>query len=374
MSSAPSLVIPDNARVLLAISGGVDSSIAGALLRDQLPSDNLAAAYIRTWQHEERPIGDCPWRQDASDAQAVCQKLDIPFDIVNLISDYEREVARLLIEGYRRGITPNPDIACNRAIKFGAFLALAQGRGFTHLATGHYARCHRLPTGDFALLEGLDSNKDQSYFLAQLSQAQLAAACFPLGEMTKPQVRQLARQYQLPNAAKKDSQGICFLGRVKIGDFLSHYIPDSPGHILNHEGRQVGTHQGLHRYTLGQRHGFGVPSNRDGEHYVVVAKDFARNTLQVAFDHPTTPGLYTQELKVHHLHWVRPSARAELGEGTLHFDSRPRYRDPRIPSLLTLTSPSEGILHFQSPQRALASGQVVAFYLGAELVASAVYI
>jgi tRNA-specific 2-thiouridylase len=370
-------------KILVALSGGVDSSTSLALLHERAQKGDiqkLEAAYIKTWMHEENPIGECSWREDIADAEAVCSKLGVPFRIINLIGEYEKHVVKMLVEGYARGITPNPDIACNRFIKFGAFLDIATSEGFTHLATGHYARIS--PSEDnsyFKLLEGADPNKDQSYFLAQLNQSQLARALFPVGELLKPQVREVAKRFALPNADKKDSQGICFLGKVKINDFLARYLPDAPGAIINLAGKEVGQHKGLHHYTIGQRHGMGIPSNTDGEHYVVISKNFATNTLHVGFDHPTTPGLYGGVFRLHHLHAINPDfflqASASTSKTTSGLTARPRYRDPKIPCTLELhAEKGEGTLTFSTPQRALASGQVVAFYNDAELIGSGIYL
>ncbi len=478
----------------------------------------LEAAYIKTWMHETTPIGECSWREDIADATAVCEKLRVPFRVVNLIGEYETHVVKMLIDGYARGITPNPDIACNRFIKFGAFLDFALKEGFTHVATGHYARVreklfhpltpsivegenntglrpatpplrresfsiadsdaqirlenertspasagwHNPAVGDqtskssttsgvgvgvhgiqtaqmtYSLLEGLDPNKDQSYFLAQLSQEQLSHAIFPIGDLLKPDVRAIAKKFGLPNHAKKDSQGICFLGKVKINDFLRRYLPDRPGPIVNSQGREIGRHKGLHYYTIGQRHGMGIPSNADGEHYIVIAKDFASNILRVAFDHPATPGLYQTVFKLHHIHWVnpyneiangipppaplpqqtregeidaglRPAALSPTGGETLvapndlenqrtspaaagryntavgdrtgvhgtkgwNILARPRYRDPKVPAALSFDGKNSATITFSIPQRALASGQLVAFHLGEELIGSGVYV
>lgn len=370
-----SLVPPPS--IFVALSGGVDSSASLALLCQEAQKGNVArleAAYIKTWRHETDPISDCPWQEDIADASTVCQKLGVPFRVVNLMQEYENHVVKMLVEGYSRGITPNPDIACNRFIKFGAFLQVALAEGFTHVATGHYAQIRtdflsNIP--QYHLLEGKDPNKDQSYFLAQLTHEQLSHALFPIGHLLKPEVRATAKRFGLPNHQKKDSQGICFLGKVKINDFLRRYLPDHPGPIVNAQGREIGAHLGLHHYTLGQRRGIGIPSNTEGEHYVVVAKDFATNTLRVAFDHPTSEGLYQTTLRLHNIHWTHAVWQKNPPIAIL---GRPRYRDPKVVASLQSTGIGEGILTFAQPQRALASGQLVAFYLQNELIGSGIYI
>ena len=251
-------------KILVALSGGVDSSVAALLLRRA--GHDVAGAYMKNWINEENIAGDCPWQRDIEDARAVADHLGIEFRVVNLMRDYRERIVQYLLDGYARGLTPNPDVMCNREIKFGVFRAWARDHGFTAVATGHYARrVERAGPGPrHALLEGADKNKDQSYFLALLQPEQLADARFPIGDLAKPELRALAREAGLPTAEKKDSQGICFIGEVKMADFLRAYVPDAPGPIVRaDDGRVLGEHRGLHFYTLGQRKGIGVPSNTD---------------------------------------------------------------------------------------------------------------
>lgn len=357
---------PEN--ILVALSGGVDSAIAAYLLREQ--GHRVSAAYMRTWMNEEGGaiFDDCPWEEDIRMAKSVSEHLGIPFEVVNLIDAYRERVVDYMVEGYRSGITPNPDIMCNREMKFGIFRDYAKANGFSKVATGHYVRRGEHPDGSAAILEGLDKNKDQSYFLAMVQPEQIVDALFPLGELTKPEVRGLADTLKLPNAHRKDSQGICFLGKVRIADFLSHYIEDSPGEIVSRDNTILGEHRGLHRYTIGQRRGMGIPSNTDNENYVVVAKDYQTNRLVVAFDKPDTPGLYKTEHPVHSFNWMydRPKSHAKLLV-------RPRFRDPACPVELHLNGQDSGILMFQEPQRALTPGQVAAFYNGETLYGGAYY-
>jgi tRNA-specific 2-thiouridylase len=397
-------VPPARERILVALSGGVDSSVAALLLKQQ--GHDVAGAYMKNWINEDNIVGECPWQRDIADARAVAAQLGIEFQVVNLMRDYRAKIVEYLLDGYARGLTPNPDVMCNREIKFGVFRAWAKDHGFAAVATGHYAR--RLPVDihvirentppdislphagaesgsfhvlreidsdrapeEFALLEGADPNKDQSYFLALLSQAQLADARFPIGHLAKPELRALARSAGLPTADKKDSQGICFIGEVKMVDFLRAYVPDAPGPILRAtDGRELGTHRGLHFYTLGQRRGIGIPSNTDHQAYVVVGKRAVDRALLVAFDHPDAPGLFQREVRVHSLSWIGgPIADARDLEG------RVRYRDPRVP-LHFEPEPGGGtaLVRFATPQRGLASGQMLAFYDGPRLLGGGIYV
>ena len=325
-------------RILVALSGGVDSAVAALRLKES--GADVACAYMKNWINEDNVIGDCPWEQDITDASAVAAHLGLPFQVVNLMQDYRDKVVAYLLDGYQRGLTPNPDVMCNRDIKFGVFRAWARDHGFTAVATGHYAQRGTHPTDGYTLLEGADGNKDQTYFLAMLDQAQLADARFPIGDLPKPEVRRLAAAAGLPNAAKKDSQGICFIGQVKMQDFLREYVPDAPGPIVRAtDGTVLGEHHGLHYFTLGQRKGIGVPSNTDGQAYVVVGKRAEDRALLVAFDGPAAPGLFTTEVRVHGLRGNAPlpTAPSEL-EGTcaiaIHGSpspSRPIRRIPRPP-------------------------------------------
>ncbi|MEM8866830.1 MAG: tRNA 2-thiouridine(34) synthase MnmA [Verrucomicrobiota bacterium] len=225
-------------KILVGLSGGVDSAVTALLLKEL--GYDVSGAYIRTWMNEEMPLADCPAQQDIDDSRAVAAHLGIDYEIVNLVNEYRENVVNYLVAGYEKGITPNPDMLCNREMKFGIFQKYALDQGFDAIATGHYVRKRANSDGSFDLIEGLDTNKDQSYFLALLRQAQIRNALFPLGELTKPEVRKLAEAHQLPNATKKDSQGICFLGDMNINRFLEYYIQDNPGNIINPEGKVLG--------------------------------------------------------------------------------------------------------------------------------------
>ncbi|HTB63482.1 MAG TPA: tRNA 2-thiouridine(34) synthase MnmA [Opitutales bacterium] len=360
------------ARILAALSGGVDSAVAAWLLREQ--GHDVVGAYMRTWMHEEGStlFADCPWERDMEDARAVAGKIGIPFHVFNLIEDYRERVVDYLVSGYATGRTPNPDCMCNREIKFGVLENHATRLGCEFVATGHYVRRRENADGSVDALTGVDGNKDQSYFLALVRQENLRRALFPIGNLRKPEVRELARQAGLPNAERKDSQGICFLGRVPVNTFLDQYIAENPGPIVTPAGRALGTHRGLHRYTLGQRHGIGVPSNTDHKAYVVVAKDLSRNALVVAFDEPDAPGLWGREFSVRELHWTNRTLTAGVPHPLL---GRPRYRDPAVAATLLVDEKdaAHAQLVFAEPQRALASGQIVALYHGDLLLGGAVY-
>ena len=375
--------MPVREKILVALSGGVDSSVAALLLRRA--GHELVGAYMKNWINEDKVVGHCPWEQDITDARAVAERIGIEFHVVNLMRDYRERVVAHLLDGYAHGLTPNPDVRCNREIKFGVFRAWAREQGFAAVATGHYARRVEVERVDpdalgrtnglgstrstFELLEGADKNKDQSYFLALLSPEQLADARFPLGDLAKPQVRALAREAGLPNADKKDSQGICFIGEVKMRDFLRQYVPDAPGPIVHAgDGRVLGEHRGLHFYTLGQRRGIGIPSNTDHAAYVVVGKRAADRALLVAFDAPDAPGLFQREIRVHSLQWNAPPL-----TGPCTREGRVRYRDPRVALDFTPEPDGTARICFHVPQRALASGQVLALHDGERLLGGGIY-
>ncbi|MGJ8650683.1 MAG: tRNA 2-thiouridine(34) synthase MnmA [Opitutaceae bacterium] len=353
-------------KILVALSGGVDSAVAALRLKDQ--GYDVSAAYIRTWMNEEMPLADCPAQQDIEDSRAVAAHLGIDYEIVNLVNEYREHVVHYLVDGYKNGITPNPDIMCNREMKFGIFQDYALKNGFDAIATGHYVRKRTNADDSQDLLTGLDDNKDQTYFLALLRQEQIRNALFPVGELRKPEVRALAEQHALPNATKRDSQGICFLGDMNINNFLEHYIEDQPGDIVNTEGKWLGRHRGLHRYTMGQRRGIGVPSNTDNEYYVVTGFNKERNELIVAFDHSDAPGLFTNEVEVYGQSFVN----RELTE-PCRIEARPRYRDPSQKITYTPTGPDSAKVVFDEPQRALAAGQVLALYDGETLLGGGFY-
>lgn len=360
-----------SAPVLAAMSGGVDSSVAAALLLDEgIP---LEGAYMKNWINEDNLLGDCPWQQDIQDASSVAGHLGLPFRIVNLMDEYRTRIVDYLLREYQQGLTPNPDVMCNREIKFGVFLQYALDNGFSEVATGHYARIRNNPDGTRDILEGRDPNKDQSYFLALMQQHQIARARFPIGEMEKPDVREYAHKKGLTTAAKKDSQGICFIGQIKMSDFLKAYVPPKPGLIVNPEGETLGEHEGLHLFTYGQRKGIRVASPRTGIAYVVIDKRPDTNELVIDFEDGQTPGLFATRATLRNLSYTnlttpsQPSQQCDLL-------ARPRYRAAAVPVRFEPDESGKGAtITFLEPQRALAPGQVCALYDGEVLLGGGIF-
>ena len=359
------------AKILVAMSGGVDSSVAAALLQEQ--GHEVVGAYMKNWINEEGLPGDCPWEEDIRDARAVADHLGIELRILSLMDAYRERVVDYMLKGYREGVTPNPDVMCNREMKFGVFRDFALEQGFDAIATGHYARLRKNGEGsgdDVDVLRGIDDNKDQTYFLALLQQSQIVDAIFPIGDLPKSEVRSEAERLKIPVAKKKDSQGICFMGQIKMVDFLSHYIPDNPGDIVTLDGEKVGEHRGLHIYTFGQRKGLRVSSPVHGKAYVVVEKRPENNELVVAFDEQDTPRLYASRCRVTSISLInRPLAQA----GNL--SAQPRYRWPSC-SISITNENSDGTdlsIEFSQAQRALTPGQICAFYDGDVLMGGGIF-
>ena len=265
-------------RVFVGVSGGVDSAVSAYLLKKA--GYDVVGVFIKTWQPD---FIECTWREERRDAIRVCASLDIPFMTLDLEKEYRDEVAYYMIDEYKKGRTPNPDVMCNKKIKFGAFYDFAISHGANYIATGHYARVGFDEEGRYRLLRGIDDAKDQSYFLWEITSEKLSHILFPIGEFPKSEVRKIAEKAGLSNAEKKDSQGVCFLGEINMKDFLSHYIPRVEGNVLSSEGEVIGSHDGALSFTIGERHGFTITKKgTDDEPLFVIAKDIEKNTIAVA--------------------------------------------------------------------------------------------
>ena len=327
-------------KVFVAMSGGVDSSVAAALLKES--GYEVLGVHIVCWD-------ECNLWQERRDALRVALNLDIPFLTFDFRKEYKKHVFDYMVREYLAGRTPNPDVMCNREIKFGAFLEKALSLGGDLIATGHYARLHSNGQGQ-ELLEARDKQKDQSYFLWTSNKRQLNHCLFPLGDHTKTQVREMARRMKLPTAEKKDSQGLCFVGKMNFGYFLRDFLPLREGAIVTSKGSFVGQHDGVAFYTIGQRHGLGIGG---GVPYYVADKDLASNTLVVG-EGPDDPILYKKDIWVGGLNWL-----SDFREGRC--EVRIRYRQPRVPALVTKQNDQVRVL-FDFPQRGVAPGQSAVFY------------
>ncbi|MFO7858314.1 MAG: tRNA 2-thiouridine(34) synthase MnmA [Ectothiorhodospiraceae bacterium] len=354
MTAGPDPETP--ATVIVALSGGVDSAVAALRLVEQ--GHHVQGLFMRNWEDDDSETV-CTAEEDLADARQVCDELDIPLHQVNFAARYRQQVFEDCLAAFRAGVTPNPDVLCNREIKFRALLDHARRLGADFLATGHYARVGRDAHGRTCLLRGVDANKDQSYFLYMVGHEALEQTLFPLGEMEKPTVRRLAEDAGFDNFAKKDSTGICFIGERDFRAFLQRYIATEPGPMTDPCGCVLGQHQGLAFYTIGQRQGLGIGG--PGPPWYVVAKDVAANTLIVAQgnDHPA---LYRDSLEATDLHWVAGSSPLQ-GE-PLACTAKIRYRQPD--QACTVTVHGERVrVTFAQPQRAVTPGQAIVFYDGA---------
>lgn len=344
-------------KVIVGMSGGVDSSVSAWLLQQQ--GYQVEGLFMKNWEEDD---GEeyCTAAEDLADAQAVCDKLGIHLHTVNFAAEYWDNVFEHFLEEYKAGRTPNPDILCNKEIKFKAFLEFAaEDLGADFIATGHYVRRQDV-NGKSQLLRGLDDNKDQSYFLYTLGHEQIAQSLFPVGELAKPEVRRIAEELELVTAKKKDSTGICFIGERKFRDFLGRYLPAQPGVIVSTEGDVVGEHQGLMYHTLGQRKGLGIGGMKEGneEPWYVVDKDVAKNRLVVA-QGQQHPRLMSVGLIAQQLHMV---ARETL-TAPLRCTVKTRYRQTDIPCTITPLGPDRLEVRFDEPVAAVTPGQSAVFYL-----------
>ena len=362
---------PLKRKVFVAMSGGVDSSVAAALLQDQ--GFIVMGVHIKCYN-----VDGCGER-DAEDARRVAEQLNIPFYVFDFEKEYKDRVVQYMIDGYKNGITPNPDVMCNREIKFGLFLEKALLLGADYVATGHYVKMksekQKAKNKKYALFQAKDRNKDQSYFLWMLTQEQIKHCLFPLGDYIKPQVRKLAKRYGLLTATKKDSQGICFLGQVSMADFLKKYIPEKYGNVLDLKGNIIGTHKGVHLYTIGQRHGFTVgrlkvkgeslPAGRHGlktedqKPRYIIAKDIKSNTITVA-DKELKSNFLVKEIKLEQVNFIN---RKPLTFNLSPVFVRTRYRQLLVKAFLICNhKPLTFNLCFLKPQKYIAAGQSAVFY------------
>ena len=391
-------------RVIVGLSGGVDSSVAAYLLKEQ--GYEVIGLFMKNWHDDSVTISDeCPWLDDSNDAMLVADKLGIPFQTIDLSEQYKERIVDYMFKEYENGRTPNPDVLCNREIKFDVFMKIALDLGADFVATGHYCRKGTIDKDGqevYQLLAGVDTNKDQSYFLCQLSQQQLSKALFPIGELTKPEVREIATKLDLVTADKKDSQGLCFIGKVRLPDFLQQQLKPKEGVIvevpnshvnyrqelphfdsklqeLEHksrklkytvtEGKVVGRHQGAHFYTKGQRKGLAVGGTV--EPLFVIDTDVEENVIYTG-QGKSHPGLYKSALFISNdeLHWIREDLALNTDE-TMTVKARIRYRQPLQNA--NLYKVDSGLyIEFEVPQSAITEGQFAAWYLDDELIGSGV--
>lgn len=387
------------ARVVVGLSGGVDSSVAAYLLKEQ--GHEVIGLFMRNWHDTTGTLeGDCPWYDDQVFAELVAKRLDIPFRFVDLSEEYRKRVVDYMFSEYERGRTPNPDVLCNREIKFDVFLKEALKLGAEFVATGHYCQKQVVEVDGeprYRLLAGADKNKDQSYFLCQLTQEQLKYALFPIGHLQKPQVREIAQQQKLATAKRKDSQGICFVGKVDLPVFLQQQLASKQGNIHEilpswskyalregetdieklaepysytvRDGKKIGTHNGAHFYTIGQRKGLGIGGRK--ESLFILATDVKENVIYVG-EGDSHPGLYRKALKIlpEEVHWVDENDTMRVGESR-EYMVRIRYRQPLQQAELIYREDGLYLL-FAQPQRGIAAGQFAAWYDGEVLVGSGV--
>lgn len=371
--------------VYVAMSGGVDSSVAAALLKKH--GYQVVGVFMKPWSPEANPksqipnlkqtpnpnfqnLNVCLWKEDREDVLRVASVLDIPLLTWDFSKEYGRKVTQYMIDGYRKGITPNPDVMCNKEIKFGLFLKKALAEGADFVATGHYVRLRRkrktqdekrkTTTENSKLLAGVDKNKDQSYFLWTLTQEQLRYCLFPIGDHTKPQVRAMAKKFKLPVADKKDSQGVCFVGELEMHNFLTRYIKQKKGFIYHLDGRKIGEHDGAYYYTIGQRHGLDIKDG--GGPYFVVDKDMRKNIIYVGNE----KDLLSQTARVKNIGGVNggPKLPAKV-------DVKIRYRSASVPATLHRVGTLRSTLYalrFSHPVRAITPGQSAVFYKGSEML------
>ena len=354
-------------RVVLGMSGGVDSSVAAILLKEQ--GYEVIGVFMKNWEEKDEN-GVCTTEADYKDVIAVAEQLDIPYYSVDFVKEYWDKVFTYFLDEYKKGRTPNPDVMCNKEIKFKAFLNYAMKIGADYVATGHYARIDRTIDKNGVIttkmLRGIDDNKDQTYFLCQLDQSQLEKVLFPIGEYTKPQIREIALKYNLKTATKKDSTGICFIGERDFNEFLSKYLPAQGGNIVDVKGNIIGKHNGLMYYTIGQRKGIGIGNSKEGtgEPWFVVDKNLETNELIVT--QGDTAVLYSNGLIATDFNFIR-NTQDELPK---KYTAKFRYRQTDVPVTISKytddTNEEKYKVIFDEPQKAITLGQVVVIYDGEE--------
>lgn len=346
---------PENTRVVVGMSGGVDSSVAALLLKQQ--GYDVIGIFMKNWDDTDEN-GVCTATEDYNDVIRVCNQIGIPYYAVNFEKQYWDKVFTYFLDEYKAGRTPNPDVMCNKEIKFKAFLEHALSLGADYLATGHYAQVE-FRDGEYKMLRGLDENKDQTYFLNQLTQDQLKRVMFPIGSLEKSKVREIAKEANLATATKKDSTGICFIGERNFKEFLSNYLPAQPGEMQTLEGEVMGRHDGLMYYTIGQRHGLGIGGS--GDPWFVIGKDLERNILYVGqgFDNEK---LYSDSILAVNISWVTDKPVKKEFDCTAKF----RYRQNDNPVTVQVLEDGKARIVFKQPIRAVTPGQAVVFYNGDE--------
>lgn len=392
-------------KIVVGLSGGVDSSVTAYLLQQQ--GHEVIGLFMRNWNDASVTLEDeCPWIEDSNDALLVAQKLGIPFQVIDMSELYKERIVDYMFDEYQKGRTPNPDVLCNREVKFDVFMKTALSLGAEKVATGHYARVHSTTDENgkevFHLLAGKDNNKDQSYFLCQLSQDQLSKALFPIGELTKPEVREIAKEQGLVTADKKDSQGLCFIGKVSLPTFLQQQLVPKEGEIVEifndfaefhketptfnskleeleylsakinykkEDGKVIGKHQGAQFFTIGQSKGLGIGGHK--ESCFIISREMENNIIFVG-EGRNFPGLFRKALKIDNseVHWVREDLRLKNGE-SMEVMARIRYRQTLEKA--TIYQFEDGFfMEFENPQSAIAEGQFAAWYIDDELIGSGV--
>lgn len=342
---------PKDTKVIVGMSGGVDSSVAALLLKEQ--GYNVVGIFMKNWDEKDEE-GVCTATDDYEDVRRVCDQIGIPYYTVNFVKEYWDRVFTYFLEEYKKGRTPNPDVMCNKEIKFKAFLDMALKLEADYIAMGHYAQVD-FKDGEYRLLRGADSNKDQTYFLCKLNQYQLSKSMFPIGHLSKPELREIARKAGLETANKKDSTGVCFIGERNFNKFLSNFLPAKSGTIKTFSGEVKGKHEGLMYYTLGQRKGLGIGG--EGEPWFVAEKDLKTNTLYVA-QGENNPVLYCEGLLASDLTFISEKPKSK----EFHCTAKFRYRQPDQNVKVHLLENGRCIIEFEKPQKAITPGQEVVLY------------